>query len=430
MKNIIRILFISLCLFPQILTAQLKIGKNPKVRSSNSNFESESVNGNKIIIDANNSNVGIGLTTPTKPLDVIGVGKMDSLILTNNNAGIGKVLTSDNSGKATWQNLTFPGSIPKVNTLPNTTLDGYLVYLNGSGYYRWSQTASEWQTLFASDFNNKTISASNFYTSSNTLIPISPLYSEQKFDLSFVANCYARVGRVIGIVSPTKITVEKFYSFDSNGLTDDLSQVQNNSSAKVTLGNGAFFDIQLAVQSNTFYWISFANACGSSNKLSSGTISSMNNQGQLVLWEKNPNAGINYSLGKVGIGTDTPTEALDIVGNIHYSGDIIGLSDKRMKKNIELFTEGLQVIEKLNPMKYHYIFNANTSEKHIGLLAQEVETSAPYLVKLIENKEENLMAVKYNDILMLLINSVKELSNNNEIAKENLKEAKKILLKK
>ncbi len=424
MKNAI-LIFLIICWFPQILTAQLKVGKNPTNKSSNSNFESESLNGNRIIIDANNSNVGIGITTPSKPLEVLGVAKMDTLILVNNNAASGRVLTSDNIGKASWQNLIFPSTIAKVNILPSTNLDGDLVYLNGAGYYRWSKSASEWQAIFATDFNNKTINASTFYTSSNALIPITPIYTEQKFDLSFFANCYSRVGRVIGTVSPSKITVEKFYSFYSDGQTDELSQVQNNGTSKVTLGNGAFFDIQLAVQTNTFHWISYSNACGSSNKLSSGTISSLNNQGDFILWEKNPSTGIHYNLGKVGIGTSSPTESLDIVGNIHYSGDIIGLSDKRMKKNIEVFADGLQVIEKLNPMKYQYIFSTNSSEKYVGLLAQEVQKVAPYLVKNIESKD--LLAVKYTDILLLLVNSVKELSENNQVAKENLKKARKKL---
>ena len=54
MKNAI-LIFLIICWFPQILTAQLKVGKNPTNKSSNSNFESESLNGNRIIIDANNN---------------------------------------------------------------------------------------------------------------------------------------------------------------------------------------------------------------------------------------------------------------------------------------------------------------------------------------------------------------------------------------
>ncbi|MGB3079964.1 MAG: FISUMP domain-containing protein, partial [Saprospiraceae bacterium] len=50
-------------------------------------------------------NVGIGTTTPTAKLDVIG-----SIKITDGTQGAGKVLTSDVNGKATWQAMTISTS--------------------------------------------------------------------------------------------------------------------------------------------------------------------------------------------------------------------------------------------------------------------------------------------------------------------------------
>jgi hypothetical protein len=68
------------------LTNATAIGANANVTASNS------------VILGNNANVGIGTSAPTAKLHVVG-----DLIIADGTQGVGKVLTSDANGKASWQ---------------------------------------------------------------------------------------------------------------------------------------------------------------------------------------------------------------------------------------------------------------------------------------------------------------------------------------
>jgi len=413
------ILIISL-FFPFLLAGQIKIGKNPRIKSPKILLDMEAVNGIKVVIDSTYGRVGIGTTTPSKALEVIGVGKFDSLIISKGFAP-GKILTSDTKGLAIWQNAPPPTSIPTVNILPNNALeDGSMVYLANNGYYTWSVLDNVWKKIYSlSNTTPLKIPASSSYSANPTQqIFITNIYSESKFDITFTSSCYNRIGRVIGVIKPTTILVEQFFDFVSNGTVNNLSSVINNNSKDVTLGTGSFMSVRLVMNNNVLNWISNSNACGSLNKLSTGTLTNMGNEGNLIPWQvANTNAA--YTNGKVGIGTDKPTEILDIIGNIHYSGDIASLSDQRMKKNIELFTDGLNVVEQLNPVRYHYTFEKDSLQKHIGLLAQQVQKVAPYLSKLstkyVAGENKAVLSLKYNDVILLLVNSVKELAKKNKV---------------
>ncbi|MBL7887833.1 MAG: hypothetical protein JNJ52_13885 [Flavobacterium sp.] len=75
-------------------------------------------NGNNIG-NNNTGNVGIGTTTPTEKLDVVGKTKTTNLQVTTG-AGVGKVLTSDATGNATWQ--TAGNFNSTVNVLTNEAI--------------------------------------------------------------------------------------------------------------------------------------------------------------------------------------------------------------------------------------------------------------------------------------------------------------------
>lgn len=60
--------------------------------------------GNTILAPASNAagRVGIGTSTPSEKLSVVG-----SVSIVDGTQGLGKVLTSDNGGRASWQYCTF-----------------------------------------------------------------------------------------------------------------------------------------------------------------------------------------------------------------------------------------------------------------------------------------------------------------------------------
>ncbi|APD06050.1 uncharacterized protein UJ101_00508 [Flavobacteriaceae bacterium UJ101] len=315
--------------------------------------------------------------------------------------------------------------IPKVLSFPsgNPSEVGLELYLdaevegNPKGFYFWN--GNEWKRMMAVSKNDIIPISGNYSASATEKIYIADIYEEASFDLNFFANCYSRDAHVTGTVSPDFINVVSYMSFTTDAAEDRVdTEVSDNLSTNVKLGVNSFANVRLVIENNKLYWIADYQACGSTIRLNSGNITySGASSGNSSTWSKNV-SDVYYSAGNVGIGTNTPTEALDVVGNIHFSGTLSNLSDKRMKENIESFKGGLKEVNALKPVRYNYnnkYGDINTETKHIGLIAQEVEKIAPYLIKDIQKETSDgtvdLKAVKYNDIILMLINSVQELNN-------------------
>lgn len=116
----------------------------------------------------------------------------------------------------------------------------------------------------------------------------------------------------------------------------------------------------------------------------------------------------------VGIGVDRPQFKLDVDGSIYASG-----SSLKYKENIEDYdsTPVLEKIKNLRPIKYRYkeeyeefgkhIF----SDKQIGLIAEEVDKTAPELaVTLNENGKVVVRNVDYEKLNVLLLEGLKNIS--------------------
>jgi len=90
--------------------------------------------------------------------------------------------------------------------------------------------------------------------------------------------------------------------------------------------------------------------------------------------------------GVVGINTFNPSGA-----NLVVTGDATKTqggtswstpSDARLKQNINSFTDGLNVLSKMNIVEYEYNGKAGTKagEYNVGIIAQEMEKVAPYMI--------------------------------------------------
>lgn len=73
--------------------------------------------------------------------------------------------------------------------------------------------------------------------------------------------------------------------------------------------------------------------------------------------------------------------SIDWSGNVKARKSISG-SDRRIKNNIYPFTDGLEKIKTMNPVNYTFNGLGNTikGQKDVGFIAQEIEKIAPYLV--------------------------------------------------
>jgi hypothetical protein len=140
---------------------------------------------------------------------------------------------------------------------------------------------------------------------------------------------------------------------------------------------------------------------------------------------------INNGAGVIFAGSSVGGGAANQMGMSWANPNILGtvdnavsavlgtVSDRRIKTNIETFTSGLSELQNLRVVKYNpYVVTEFTEDgptvsgaseqTMIGLIADEVEQVAPWLVQGTASKRE-LQSVNYALITPLLINAVKEL---------------------
>lgn len=121
--------------------------------------------------------------------------------------------------------------------------------------------------------------------------------------------------------------------------------------------------------------------------------------------------------GKVGIGTATPTSLLSVNGSADKpgGGSWGTFSDQRVKKDIEEFKDGLNVINQLKPVTYRYNKKSgyqDLSKKYVGFIAQDVEKAAPYMVNITDDSQKSGLKDKRefdeSALTKILVNAVKE----------------------
>lgn len=137
--------------------------------------------------------------------------------------------------------------------------------------------------------------------------------------------------------------------------------------------------------------------------------------------------------GFVGIGTSNPAYQLEITGNAAKpgGGSWAAASDRRLKTNIRPYESGLADLLKIKPVWYTYTGEANMpKETFVGVIAQELQPIAPYMVKewTYKNNETdngtNYLGVENGAMVYMLINAVKEQQAQIEVLKQELKEQK------
>jgi len=115
--------------------------------------------------------------------------------------------------------------------------------------------------------------------------------------------------------------------------------------------------------------------------------------------------GTQFSIGQA-VGT------ADIVqfGEVRSTGDVIAYysSDKRLKENIKPIENALAKIESIGGYSFDWNDKQQTyTGTDIGVLAQEIEAIAP---ELVIDRETGFKAVRYEKLVAILIEGIKELS--------------------
>ena len=132
------------------------------------------------------------------------------------------------------------------------------------------------------------------------------------------------------------------------------------------------------------------------------------------------------SVGRVGIGTTSPSDMLEVAGEItpaadcsgnNIGGDVgrwntiyarngtIQTSDARMKENIADINYGLDAVMKLRPVSFTWKNDPAYGTK-LGLIAQELRKVIPEVVK--GDEDGGMMGVFYSDLIPVVIKAVQE----------------------
>ncbi len=104
-------------------------------------------------------------------------------------------------------------------------------------------------------------------------------------------------------------------------------------------------------------------------------------------------------------------------------GSWTATSDARLKENIEPYTDGLAQLKNINPVYYHYNQQSgyDTKRQHIGVIAQEMQKIAPYMVGSFKKEDKEYLNVDNSAMTYMLINAVKEQQKEIEELKELVK---------
>jgi hypothetical protein len=121
----------------------------------------------------------------------------------------------------------------------------------------------------------------------------------------------------------------------------------------------------------------------------------------------------------VGIGVSAPVYQLQMsTGTAAKAGSSswMIMSDKRLKKGITDFTDGLDLLKQIKPVWFQYNGKAGIEtgdKKFVGIIAQEMQKIAPYTIGTFTHQDSLGNKTEYldydaNAVTYILINSVKE----------------------
>ena len=135
----------------------------------------------------------------------------------------------------------------------------------------------------------------------------------------------------------------------------------------------------------------------------------------------------NVSGGKLII---TPTTVVDIQGDLEVNGSInaagnitaFASSDRRLKDNITTLTSPLIKISKIGGYEFDWNENQSDFEGHdVGVIAQEIQEVVP---EIVTERKDGYLAVRYEKLVPLLIEGIKELTDRVEKLEEENKKLK------
>ena len=210
------------------------------------------------------------------------------------------------------------------------------------------------------------------------------------------------------------------FNFDSNSITGSflrkLGDGVVSSSAQIALGsiessgeNLTMGSSGLALSHNTGADLIVVGGIGAAN-IHTSTDSQGSTFGQDVRVSGSLFVGKGTDSTSKTTGTLIVSGGLGVLTTINAGGDVVAFasSDERLKDNIKPIENPLDIISKISGNTFDWnsekqdIYNG----KDYGVIAQEIKEVMP---ELVDTRDSGYLAVKYDKIVPLLIESIKEL---------------------
>ena len=346
-------------------------------------------------------NIGIGTSAPTAKLEIAGQVK-----ITGGTPGAGKVLTSDATGLATWQTPS-----------------------GGSGGGLWTSGASNAIHYTSGKVGIGTTDPERFLHVRGDVIRLDRDASAPGFQITRWSSGYGTLWKTFGfLVDASSENNGKFIITDRGTTTGGAGSNPRftiDNDGNIGIGNTApVAKLDIMDESRTGSHPTSVKGMyitGSFGSSSDGIEFRHSNATQGIgfgynsIYATGSNANQHLNLiprgtGGVGIGTDVPSYKLHVNGTIRCTS-LSQSSDLRLKKDIQNIDSALEKVLQLRGI--HYQWNKEefpdqdfSEGKQLGLIAQEVEDICP---ELVDTDAEGYKSVRYNGMVPVLIETIKEL---------------------
>lgn len=291
--------------------------------------------------------------------------------------------------------------------------EGLLVYQTDSVVGFWFHSNATWRIL------NKGAAVADL--DGDTQIQVEKTADEDiiRFDVEGTEQWVMKGARLESVNSGTSVFIGK-----DAGINDDLTNNGN-----ILIGYNAGFSNTTGF-SNTAIGRSalFSNIDGGNNtavgrdaNVGSGNLNNATAIGANALVTSSDCLVLGDG-ANVGIGTSAPTFRLEVNGSVGKpgGGPWAAASDFRLKQDISPYQDGLQELLKIQPVNYRYneLSGYPTSVEYIGVIAQDLQEVAAYMVSTFYKEGKEYLSVDNSALTYMLVNAVKELAEQMNIVEE------------